>query len=186
MSKTLAAGTGRLYRVDPDFSVRVVADGIWIPNSIAWSPDWRTMYFADSHVRTIFAYDFDLDDGAIGNRRVFAECTHPGVPDGSRGRCGRLPVERDVRWRLRHSLRAGRTGGPGPRAPGVAADILHVRRRRSRDAVHHDGAVPVAAGEARAPRLTPAACSPLTSGRAGLRSLCSAAERSFRSRRETP
>jgi L-arabinonolactonase len=83
MSKTLASATGRLYRVDPDLSVTVVADGIWLPNSIAWSPDWRRMYFADSHLRTIFVYDFDLDDGAIADRRVFAACEHPGVPDGS-------------------------------------------------------------------------------------------------------
>ena len=83
MSKTLASATGRLYRVNSDLSSTVIAENIWLPNSIVWGPDWRHMYFADSHLRTIFVYDFDLDDGAISNRRIFAVCEHPGVPDGS-------------------------------------------------------------------------------------------------------
>ena len=35
-------------------------------------------------MKTIFAYDFDLDSGAIRNRRVFADCSgQVGSPDGS-------------------------------------------------------------------------------------------------------
>ena len=30
-------------------------DGIWVSNGVAWSPDDKTMYFADSHVHAIFA-----------------------------------------------------------------------------------------------------------------------------------
>jgi sugar lactone lactonase YvrE len=42
------------------------------------------MYFADSHVKTIFVYDFDLVGGTIGPRRIFATTDdRPGVPDGS-------------------------------------------------------------------------------------------------------
>jgi sugar lactone lactonase YvrE len=42
------------------------------------------MYFADSHLRTIFAYEFDIDSGTIGGRREFASMDSiPGVPDGS-------------------------------------------------------------------------------------------------------
>ena len=42
------------------------------------------MYFADSHVKTIFVYDFDLAAGTIGPRRIFATMDdRPGVPDGS-------------------------------------------------------------------------------------------------------
>ncbi|MEO2037807.1 MAG: SMP-30/gluconolactonase/LRE family protein, partial [Martelella sp.] len=45
--------------------------------------DNRTFYFTDSGKRTIYAYDFDLEGGEIGNRRVFAEiAAHDGVPDG--------------------------------------------------------------------------------------------------------
>jgi sugar lactone lactonase YvrE len=42
------------------------------------------MYFADTSQHTIWAFDFDLDAGAIANRRVFADLTHrKGLPDGS-------------------------------------------------------------------------------------------------------
>jgi sugar lactone lactonase YvrE len=82
MSRTLAAPTGRLYRVDGDLRVSVQDDGIFIPNSLAFSPDGTRMYFADSKRKTIFVYDLD-SEGTAANRRVFAECEGEGVPDGS-------------------------------------------------------------------------------------------------------
>jgi sugar lactone lactonase YvrE len=76
--------TGSLYRLDPDGSYEHMRSGIVIPNSIAWSPDDRVMYFADTYVNTIWAYDFDLATGAMRNERVFADFSNqPGGPDGS-------------------------------------------------------------------------------------------------------
>jgi sugar lactone lactonase YvrE len=75
---------GRLYRFDADRQCHVVATDILVPNSIAFSPDDRVMYFADTFKDEIYTFDFDLDSGAIGNRRLF--CTtqdQPGAPDGS-------------------------------------------------------------------------------------------------------
>src|SRR5215207_2630002 len=63
--------TGRLFRLDPDLCCRTMDDGFIVSNGIAWSPDDRTMYFADSRAETVWAYDFDADDGEIRNRRVF-------------------------------------------------------------------------------------------------------------------
>ena len=60
-----------------------VAAGIGIPNSIAWSPDGRTMYVADTVEREIAAHDYDLATGAIANRRIFARTEEPAYPDGS-------------------------------------------------------------------------------------------------------
>jgi sugar lactone lactonase YvrE len=62
---------GALHRLDPDLSCRRMDDGFIVSNGIAWSPDDRTMYFADSRGETVWAYDFDLEEGAIRNRRVF-------------------------------------------------------------------------------------------------------------------
>ncbi len=62
---------GRLFRLDPDLTCRTMDEGFIVSNGIAWSPDDRTMYFADSRAETVFAYDFDVDDGVISNRRVF-------------------------------------------------------------------------------------------------------------------
>ncbi len=67
----LAKPTGRLYRLDPDLRCRMMDEGFIVSNGIAWSPDDRTMYFADSRAETVWAYDFDADDGEIRNRRVF-------------------------------------------------------------------------------------------------------------------
>jgi sugar lactone lactonase YvrE len=77
-------GTAALYRLDPDGTCHKMLDGITVANGLAWSPDNRTMYFADSHVRTIFSFEFDPDTGAIDSRRVFAELPPgAGVPDGA-------------------------------------------------------------------------------------------------------
>ena len=64
--------------------LRSLDDDIWVSNGVAWSPDDKTMYFADSHVHTIFAYDVDVDAGTIGKRREFARVeARMGSPDGA-------------------------------------------------------------------------------------------------------
>ena len=46
--------------------------------------DNKTMYFADTRMALVWAYDFDLDDAALSNRRVFIEFQEAdGVPDGA-------------------------------------------------------------------------------------------------------
>jgi sugar lactone lactonase YvrE len=73
---------GSLYWLSATARGRALG-GIEISNSLAWSPDSGTLYFADSPTRRIRAYDFDGDAGTIGAGRVFAEVAGPGVPDGS-------------------------------------------------------------------------------------------------------
>ena len=77
------AGLGKLYRLDPDLSVRTMLDGVSISNGIDWSPDDRLMYFVDSRTQRVDVFDFDLDDGAISNRRTLIEVDAAnGLPDG--------------------------------------------------------------------------------------------------------
>ena len=84
MDDRLNARSGALYRLDPDLGCHRMESGIGISNSIAWSPDDRVFYFADTMQRTIFAYDFDADSGTISNRRILTDCAgQPGAPDGS-------------------------------------------------------------------------------------------------------
>ena len=75
---------GTLYRIDAGGCAPMVG-GLITANGLAFSPDRRTLYHSDSHpsVRTVWAWDFDVDEGRIGNRRVFID-THgmPGRPDG--------------------------------------------------------------------------------------------------------
>lgn len=74
---------GTLFRVDADLSAHPMLDQIVVPNSIAFSPDDRTLYFADTRAYTIWSFEFDLPRGRISNRRVFAETKPPARPDGS-------------------------------------------------------------------------------------------------------
>ena len=80
---TIANGDGALYRLDPDLSVHKMQGGIYVSNGVGWSPDNKTMYYTDSDVRQIWAYDFDAATGGIENRRVFVQLAETdGVPDG--------------------------------------------------------------------------------------------------------
>jgi L-arabinonolactonase len=79
----LAEPLGSLYRLDPDLKVTKLQDKVVCSNGPCWSPDNRTFYFSDSVPRTIFAFDYNLDSGAISNRRVFANTEKiGGAPDG--------------------------------------------------------------------------------------------------------
>ena len=83
MHNLTRAPEGVLYRLDGRGELIEKMSGICIPNSLAWSPDGRTMYFADSLLYTIYAYDFDAASGRMGEKRVFATTRPPGFPDGS-------------------------------------------------------------------------------------------------------
>jgi sugar lactone lactonase YvrE len=77
------APEGKLYRLDPDGSVHLMETGIDLSNGLVWSLDNTTMYLTDSTQQVIYAYDFDLESGAISNRRPFIQTSQePGVPDG--------------------------------------------------------------------------------------------------------
>jgi sugar lactone lactonase YvrE/DNA-binding IclR family transcriptional regulator len=78
-----APDQGALWRLDPDGSIHCMARNIHVANGLGWSPDNRVFYFTDTGRRTIFAYDFDLESGAIDNRRIFAALPEgTGTPDG--------------------------------------------------------------------------------------------------------
>jgi sugar lactone lactonase YvrE len=72
-----------LYRLDPDGSLHEMETGVGVSNGIGWSPDNKTMYYADSPRKTIYAYDYDAVSGAISGRRDFVyDPDEPGFPDG--------------------------------------------------------------------------------------------------------
>lgn len=79
-----AGGTdGLLYRITPDGSVTEWVHSIGISNTVCWSPDHRTFYTADTLANVIWAFDYDTQDGSIGNQRTFQEGFERGMPDGS-------------------------------------------------------------------------------------------------------
>jgi len=80
-----------VFRVDASSNeVEVVANGFEMPNGLAFSPDERVLYVADSGNPPTHIRAFDVAGGRrLTNERTFAEVS-PGVPDGFR-------VDRDGR-----------------------------------------------------------------------------------------
>lgn len=83
MHNLTRAPEGVLYRLGADGVLLPQRTGICIPNSLAFSPDGRTMYFADSLRYSLFAYDYDPSTGSMGGERLLATTEPPGFPDGS-------------------------------------------------------------------------------------------------------
>ncbi len=75
-------GRGSLLRVDADGGSERIDTGFTVTNGIGFSPDARTLYFAESAGRTVFAYDFDLRRGKLARRRTFATWPEGAKPDG--------------------------------------------------------------------------------------------------------
>jgi sugar lactone lactonase YvrE len=85
MNMSLASPVGALYRYDATGLDKII-DGLITPNGLGFSPDGRTMYLSDSHplVQTIWAFDYDVENGVPSNRRVFVDMNEfPGRPDGA-------------------------------------------------------------------------------------------------------
>lgn len=77
---------GRMFRFEAATGLQEypqLAPGLRIPNSLAFSPDGRTMYFADSLDHTIRAFAYDPSTGQPGCSRAFADMAPPAFPDGS-------------------------------------------------------------------------------------------------------
>lgn len=75
---------GGLYSLGVDRRIARLDSGLILGNGPCFSPDNRTLYHADSMAHIIYAYDYDLDTGAVSNRRTFFETSEYGpIPDGA-------------------------------------------------------------------------------------------------------
>ncbi|QOZ69273.1 SMP-30/gluconolactonase/LRE family protein [Bradyrhizobium arachidis] len=73
MDNQLHRPNGSLYRVTADGEVMRIFGDVIVTNGIAFSPDNRTLYFTDTRRYCTWMFDFDLDDGVVRNRRLFAD-----------------------------------------------------------------------------------------------------------------
>ncbi len=75
---------GSLYRLADNKCMRMFCD-VDISNSICWSIDGSTLYFANSPTQIIHAFDVngDIRDSRLLNKRIFAKSDSPATPDGS-------------------------------------------------------------------------------------------------------
>lgn len=73
MDNGLAAPAGSFYRVGADGTVTRQFSGVIVSNTVALSPDQRTLYFSDTRQHLTWAFDLDPDQGTLSRRRVFVD-----------------------------------------------------------------------------------------------------------------
>jgi D-xylonolactonase len=74
---------GELCLIDGGGGVSVVEERVELSNGLGFSPDGRTLYYADSAPRVIYAYDVEPTSGRLSRKRVFARVGNDeGIPDG--------------------------------------------------------------------------------------------------------
>jgi D-xylono/L-arabinono-1,4-lactonase len=72
-----------LYCIDVDGSIKLVGDDIGFSNGLAFSPDCKQLYLADTTMHQIYVYDYDITNGKLANRRTFKKINpDEGNPDG--------------------------------------------------------------------------------------------------------
>lgn len=72
-----------IYRWTKEEGLLRTEDGVQISNGIQWSPKGDVMYYVDSWKQRLDAFDYDIETGAISNRRTLAHIPkEDGLPDG--------------------------------------------------------------------------------------------------------
>jgi sugar lactone lactonase YvrE len=72
-----------LYRLETNLQVDKVLDNVTISNGMAWSSDFKTMYYIDTPTQQVFAFDYDFKTGEIKNgKAVITIAKADGSPDG--------------------------------------------------------------------------------------------------------
>lgn len=83
MNEARDANSAALYRLDADGSLHELFADIMISNGLAWSPDGRTMYHADTPTHSVRAFDYDAATGTPSRPRTFVQWSgETDRPDG--------------------------------------------------------------------------------------------------------
>lgn len=84
MNEATGAADSSVIRVAADGRVTTLIEGVACANSICFSPDGGTMYFADTPDRRLRSYAYGASDEPLGAPRLIADfAAEPGAPDGS-------------------------------------------------------------------------------------------------------
>jgi len=78
-------------------------DNITDSNAIGWTRDNKTMYFVNSDLNVIYAYDYDLPTGTASNRRIFVDGNAMGLKKSLYGNPDGFCIDREgsiwsARW----------------------------------------------------------------------------------------
>lgn len=84
MNEVSGEANSSVISIAPDRSVTTLIDKVSCANSICFSADGQSMFFADTPNREILAYDYAAAEGKPSKPRVLASFEgEPGLPDGS-------------------------------------------------------------------------------------------------------
>lgn len=76
-------GAGALHVLEPDWSTRLVLEGLTLPNGMGWSPSGDTFYLIDTIQLTMQAFAFDADNARLSKPRLVRRFDpDEGLPDG--------------------------------------------------------------------------------------------------------
>ena len=76
-------GAGNLYMMDHEGVVSKKIEGVTISNGLAWSPDYRTLYYIDTPTQQVVAFNYDISSGKISGKHVVINIPDDqGWPDG--------------------------------------------------------------------------------------------------------
>ena len=135
---------GSFYHWDVERGPQSIRPGVAIANGLCFSPDGLTIYYADTPVGTIWTARYDPESGHIHDERVLV-APDPEVPGDTGAPDGSTVDESGCIWNARWGAWGIARFTPDGvarhdhRRPGSAAERGGVRRRRSRNALHHDG-----------------------------------------------
>jgi D-xylono/L-arabinono-1,4-lactonase len=76
-------GVAYLFLLDTDGELKLILDNIGLSNGMGFSPDKKKMYFTDSKKSEIYIFDYNKENGSLGNQKVFIKVEERGIdPDG--------------------------------------------------------------------------------------------------------
>lgn len=74
---------GNLYSFTTNGGLLKQDDRSLLHNGFAWTPDGKELFLAHSREGRIYSFAFDVERGALGRKRIFAEIPNAlGIPDG--------------------------------------------------------------------------------------------------------
>ncbi len=76
-------GAAALYSVDTGGALTELVPDVTLSNGLDWNVSNDVLYYIDTPTERVDAFDYDIETGAISNRRVFADLqSAAGRPDG--------------------------------------------------------------------------------------------------------
>lgn len=83
MTEAQTTGASALYVLEPAGDVREVLGDVSLSNGLAWSPAGDTVYYVDTPLRRVDAFDYDVGTAGLSGRRTVVDLrAAEGRPDG--------------------------------------------------------------------------------------------------------